>query len=73
MKSDLVAASTAANVSGEIDKMDCGGGTNKLGQLYFKVRYRQLSAYFRYYYYYYYFFPTLVVPVVDNIAYRKIC
>ncbi len=39
MKSDVVAASATA-VSGEIDiKTDCiGGGTNKLGQLYFKVR-----------------------------------
>jgi hypothetical protein len=50
MKSDLVAsASTNQNVSGEIDltKMDCSsdGGTNKLGQLFFKVRYTQFYSF----------------------------
>lgn len=42
MKSDLVASASANLTGGEIDlvaKMECGGGSNKLGQLYFKVRY----------------------------------
>ncbi len=41
MKSDLVASASANLPGGEIDlvKMECGGGSNKLGQLYFKVRY----------------------------------
>ncbi|XP_046444898.1 synaptotagmin-4-like isoform X1 [Daphnia pulex] len=40
MKSDLVASASANLPGGEIDlaKMECGGGSNKLGQLYFKVR-----------------------------------
>lgn len=42
MKSDLVASASANLTGGEIDlvKMECGGGSNKLGQLYFKVRYQ---------------------------------
>ncbi len=42
IKSDLVASASAnQHVPGEIDltKMECGGGSNKMGQLYFKVRY----------------------------------